>query len=120
MSLPVSGKHSCSSLRAKRAIMPWVAFCGALLAVATLSIAIVLRPQGVPFAILVIVATSVWATVDSSRLRLQDYRTLIALHPILLFNLMYLLWPLMFPWYLMLSARIRLGQLPKRKLHGAP
>jgi hypothetical protein len=63
-------------------------------------------------AVVVIFLTSIWAAMDSVRIELQMYRTWIALHPIFLFNLMYLLWPVAFPWYLVARSRIERGSLP--------
>jgi hypothetical protein len=63
---------------------------------------------------LVVVATSIWAAVDSVRVDLRCYKTRIALHPILLFNAMYLLWPVMFPWYLIVRSKIDDGSLARK------
>lgn len=65
-------------------------------------------------AVIVIFLTSGWAAVDSIRIELQTYRTWIALHPILLFNLMYLFWPVAFPWYLAVRSRIGQGSLARQ------
>jgi hypothetical protein len=65
-------------------------------------------------AAIVIFLTSAWAAVDSVRIELQTYRTWIALHPILLFNLMYLFWPVAFPWYLAVRSRIGQGSLARQ------
>lgn len=65
-------------------------------------------------AILIVLGTSVWATFDSSRIDLQAYRTRIAVHPMILFNLMYMFWVPLFPWYLVVRARIIAGTLPRK------
>lgn len=69
-----------------------------------------------PVAILTVFGTSIWAAIDSFRIDLQAYRTRIALHPMILFNLMYLFWVPLFPWYLVVRARIVAGTLPRRTL----
>jgi hypothetical protein len=63
---------------------------------------------------LIVVATSIWAAVDSVRVGLRGYKTCIALHPILLFNAMYLLWPVLFPWYLIVRSKIDDGSLARK------
>jgi hypothetical protein len=67
-----------------------------------------------PVAILTVFATSIWAAIDSFRIDLQAYKTRIALHPMILFNLMYLLWVPLFPWYLVVRTRIMAGTLPRK------
>jgi hypothetical protein len=67
-----------------------------------------------PVAILTVFATSIWAAIDSFRIDLQGYRTPIAFHPMILFNLMYLFWVPLFPWYLVVRARIVAGTLPRK------
>ena len=69
-----------------------------------------------PVAILTVFGTSVWAAIDSFRIDLQAYKTRIALHPMVLFNLMYLLWVPLFPWYLVVRTRILAGTLPRKVL----
>jgi hypothetical protein len=66
-----------------------------------------------PVAILTVFGTSIWAAIDSFNLGLQAYRTRIAFHPIILFNLMFLFWVPLFPWYLVVRARIIAGKLPR-------
>ncbi len=63
---------------------------------------------------LAIVAISLWVTVDSYKVRLRTYQTRIALHPIALFNAMMFLWPVVFPWYLIVCSKIGDGTLPKK------
>jgi hypothetical protein len=63
---------------------------------------------------LTIVAISLWVTVDSHQVRLRTYRTRLALHPIALFNAMMFLWPVIFPWYLIVCSKIGDGTLPKK------
>jgi len=63
---------------------------------------------------LAIVAISLWATVDSHKARLPSYKTRIALHPIALFNVMIFLWPVLFPWYLIVCSKIGDGTLARK------
>jgi len=69
-----------------------------------------------PLVILTVFGTSIWAAIDSFRIDLQAYRTRIALHPMILFNLLYLFWVPLFPWYLVVRARIIAGTLPRKAL----
>jgi hypothetical protein len=63
---------------------------------------------------LFIFATSVWAAIDSDRVGLRSYKTRIALHPLVLFNAMYLLWPVLFPWYLVVCSKIGDGTISRK------
>ena len=63
-----------------------------------------------------IFGTSVWAAIDSAKIELQKYKTSIALHPLILFNLMYFLWFVLFPWYLVARSQIKAGTLPRRQV----
>lgn len=67
-----------------------------------------------PIAVLTVFATSTWAATDSVRIDLQAYKTPMALHPMILLNLMYLLWVPLFPWYLVVRTRIISGTLPRK------
>ena len=69
---------------------------------------------------LAIVAISLWVTADSYQVRLRTYRTRLALHPIALFNAMMFLWPVVFPWYLIVCSKIGDGTLPKKSDRGDP
>ena len=69
-----------------------------------------------PVAILTVFGTSLWAAIDSFRIDLQAYRTRIAFHPMIFFNLMFLFWVPLFPWYLVIRARIIAGTLPRKGL----
>jgi hypothetical protein len=68
----------------------------------------------VPLVVLTVLVTSIWAATDSIRIELQTYKTPIALHPLVLFNLMYLLWVPLFPWYLFVRSKIASGSLPRK------
>jgi hypothetical protein len=69
---------------------------------------------------LAIVTISLWVTVDSHKVRLRTYQTRLALHPIALFNAMMFLWPILFPWYLIVCSKIGDGTLPKKTNQGDP
>lgn len=71
--------------------------------------------QLAPLITMLIVTISLWAAVDSHRIGLRNYRTRLAVNPILLFNLMYLLWPVVFPWYLVICSRIGDGTLARKE-----
>jgi hypothetical protein len=66
------------------------------------------------FVALAVVAISLWATADSYKIGLRGYQTRIALHPIALFNAMMFLWPVFFPWYLIIGSKIGDGTLPRK------
>jgi hypothetical protein len=66
---------------------------------------------------LTIVAISLWVMVDSHKVRLRTYQTRLALHPLVLFNAMMFLWPILFPWYLIVCSKIGDGTLPKKSHH---
>jgi hypothetical protein len=69
---------------------------------------------------LVVVATALWAAIDSSKLGLQKYRSGIAHRPAVLFLGISLLWIVGFPWYLIARGKIRSGQLPLREAAASP
>jgi hypothetical protein len=71
--------------------------------------------QLAPLITLVIVTTSIWAAIDSDRVGLRMYKTRLALHPIVLFNAMWLLWPVLFPWYLVVCSKIGDGTLARKR-----
>jgi len=56
-----------------------------------------------------IVGTSVWAGIDSSRLRLQRYQSGISYSPVVLGILCSMIWIVGFPWYLSMRRKIITG-----------
>lgn len=54
---------------------------------------------------------ALWAVRDADRVRLRDYRTQLAVPPLVLGLLMTLLWPVFLPWYLHVRHRIGKGRL---------
>lgn len=63
---------------------------------------------------LVVLGISIWAAMDSSRLRLREYSTQVA-HPVVLFLGMSLLWIVIFPWYLVVRSKIRGSRLERQE-----
>ena len=61
------------------------------------------------FLIVVILGTSIWASVDSGSIQLHRYKSGIALKPFALFLGCLLLWIGAFPWYLSVRYRIKNG-----------
>jgi len=59
---------------------------------------------------LLILGSSVWAGIDSARIRLRDYDSALAAHPITLVLKMLILWVVFFPAYLVARSRILGGQ----------
>jgi hypothetical protein len=92
---------------------------GALIAIGLLAFAFALGSfagtLGMGLVLLSMLVTSVWAAFDSSSLRLREYTTKLAAHPVVLAIEMLLLWIITFPWYLVVRSKIRAGQLDKRE-----
>ncbi|TWT44346.1 Serine/threonine-protein kinase PknB [Phycisphaerae bacterium RAS1] len=61
----------------------------------------------------IVVATSLWAAWDSSRIELTKYRSSLRYSPVKLFFAMLGLWIVGFPWYLVLRRRILAGTMPR-------
>ena len=64
---------------------------------------------------LVVLGSALWVSWDSSRIRIRDYNTRLAGHPIALFFGAYILWIVVFPWYLVVRSKIRAGQIERVK-----
>jgi hypothetical protein len=92
---------------------------GALIAIGLLAFAFALGSfagtLGMGLVLLSMLVTSVWAAFDSSSLRLREYTTKLAAHPVVLAIEMLLLWIITFPWYLVVRSKIQAGQLDKRE-----
>ena len=56
-----------------------------------------------------VVLSSLWVAVDSSRLGLRRYKSGISYGPVVLFFACLLLWIVGFPWYLAMRHRIKSG-----------
>lgn len=61
------------------------------------------------FMFLVVIGTSLWASVDSGTIQLSRYRSGISLKPFVLFLACLLIWIVAFPWYLSVRYRIKNG-----------
>ncbi len=58
---------------------------------------------------IMVLATSLWAAVDSLRLRLKLYKLGISYSPVVLFIACALIWIVGFPWYLAVRHKIITG-----------
>src|SRR5215831_18824011 len=59
--------------------------------------------------------TSLWAAIDSSKIKLNNYKAGLACRPIALFCLCYLLWIVIFPGYLWTRFKIKDGTMPLKE-----
>ncbi|HVP59608.1 MAG TPA: hypothetical protein VMT11_03570 [Myxococcaceae bacterium] len=83
----------------------------ALSLMALAAAAAVQQLTGVPTGRLMVIASSGWAAFDSMRLRFRHHRDCEAYHPLIVYLLVGQLWPVTFPYYLLLRRRIRRGTL---------
>lgn len=65
---------------------------------------------GISLFVPMIVGTSVWAGVDSARVRLSRYQSGISYGPVVLAILCSIFWIVGFPWYLSVRHRILAGK----------
>jgi hypothetical protein len=63
--------------------------------------------------------TAVWVALDSKRIRIQEYRTQLAVPPVALLALVVIVWPLAFPLYLRTRHRIGSGEIEAGPYDGA-
>jgi hypothetical protein len=56
-----------------------------------------------------VLGTSIWAAIDSSKIGLRRYKSGISYGPVVLFIACALLWIVGFPWYLSMRYKIRAG-----------
>jgi hypothetical protein len=75
---------------------------------------------GVPLVWPMVLLTATWAAWDSTRIRIREYQTGVALSPVSLWLGMALLWIVVFPWYLAARYRFQKGTLPRKALPLAP
>src|SRR5215467_11530378 len=69
-----------------------------------------------PWAPALVIASAGWAGFDSARLRFREHRPCEAFHPVVLtFVVGGCLWPVTFPWYLVMRRRIRAGALSRER-----
>jgi hypothetical protein len=71
---------------------------------------------GLPVGRLMVIGTSGWAAFDSIRLRVREHKDCEAFHPVILLGVLGQLWPLSFPWYLVLRRRIQQSRLARAPL----
>jgi hypothetical protein len=67
-----------------------------------------------------VILTSLWAAVDSSRLQLRRYKSGISYGPVVLFFACALLWIVGFPWYLSMRHKIRNGTAVLKEAAATP
>ena len=63
----------------------------------------------IPLICFVVLATALWAAIDSAKLHLRDYSSPISYGPVVLFLCFLLLWVVAFPWYLSMRRQIQTG-----------
>jgi hypothetical protein len=56
-----------------------------------------------------VLGTSLWAAIDSSKIELRRYKSGISYGPFVLFIACALLWIVGFPWYLVMRYKIKTG-----------
>lgn len=111
-----TSRHRLTATRLSR----WAAIAISLGSIALFGALLRFAPSLDIIVALAIVAISLWVTADSYQVKLRTYRTRLALHPIALFNAMIFLWPVVFPWYLIVCSKIGDGTLPKKSGRGDP
>ena len=58
---------------------------------------------------IVVLGSSLWAAIDSSKIQLKRYKSGVSYGPIVLFIACALLWIIGFPWYLSMRYKIKAG-----------
>ena len=59
--------------------------------------------------------SSVWAAWDSHAIRIVRYKTQMANEPVIVLFLCMTVWPLAFPWYVIVRQGIRSGLVPLKR-----
>jgi hypothetical protein len=85
----------------------WLAI---LLTVGLLFVCALVNSLGINLYMPLVVGTSVWAGIDSSRLHLQRYQSGICYSPAVLGILCLIFWIMGFPWYLSVRYKITTGK----------
>jgi len=71
---------------------------------------------GFPWMPALLITSAGWAGFDSVRLRFRQHRHCEAFHPVVLTGVIgSCLWPVTFPWYLLMRRRIRAGALARER-----
>ena len=60
--------------------------------------------------ITILILSSIWAGIDSSKIELKKYKSGISYGPIVLTILCLALWIVAFPWYLVVRSKIKDGK----------
>lgn len=58
---------------------------------------------------IIILISSIWVGIDSSKLELKKYKSGISYGPVVMVILCLLLWIVAFPWYLIVRGKINTG-----------
>ena len=64
----------------------------------------------IPLGITIILLSSIWVGIDSSKIELKKYKSGISYGPIVLTILCLALWIVAFPWYLVVRTKIKDGK----------
>jgi hypothetical protein len=62
-----------------------------------------------PTMLLIIIGSTIWAAIDSSRIDLIKYKSGISYRPVVLFIGILGIWIIAFPWYLIVRGKILSG-----------
>jgi hypothetical protein len=69
---------------------------------------------------IMVLGTSLWAALDSSKIQLKRYKSGISYGPVVLFLACALLWIVGFPWYLIVRYKIKIGTAVLKDTAGVP
>ncbi|MFZ6843458.1 hypothetical protein [Undibacterium sp. RuTC16W] len=86
---------------------PWLALLLTLLLLVGVLLASALA--GFNLTWLMILVTALWASIDSSKLRLNQYKSGISYSPPVLFIAIAFFWIVGFPWYLIVRYKVKNG-----------
>ncbi len=64
---------------------------------------------GLDLTVPLILATAIWAAIDSGKIELRKYKSGISYSPVIIFIVLLLLWIAGFPWYLHVRYKIKNG-----------
>ena len=59
---------------------------------------------------IIILVSSIWVGIDSSKIELKKYKSGISYGPVVMVILCLLLWIVAFPWYLVVRGKINAGK----------
>lgn len=97
-------------------LLAWTLICWAPLLVITAVTSRSVAASGFAFllTVVVVLASGIWAALDSRKLRIQEFQTPFSSGPITNGVLVAALWASLFPWYLAERAKIKAGLLAVR------